>query len=97
MSANLSKSLILSLFLYFFTCSVTVDIPSPHGSRQCRECRNNTGTKLPRSTREYIYRSLYYILPVKPITGLRNDTKTCFDQLIQSILSLTPGQINCNG
>lgn len=29
-SANLSESLILSLFLYFFTCSVTVDIPSPH-------------------------------------------------------------------
>lgn len=27
-SANLSESLILSLFLYFFTCSVTVDIPS---------------------------------------------------------------------
>lgn len=50
-----------------------------------------------RSTREYIYRSLYYIMPVKPITGLRNDTKTCFDPLIQSILSLTPGQINCNG
>ena len=24
-SANLSESLILSLFLYFFTCSVTVD------------------------------------------------------------------------
>ena len=50
-----------------------------------------------RSTREYIYRSLYYIMPVKPITGLRNDTKTCFDPLIQSILSLTPCQINCNG
>lgn len=36
-------------------------------------------------------------MPVKPITGLRNDTKTCFDPLIQSILSLTPGQIYCNG
>ena len=29
-SANLSESLILSLFLYFFTCFVTVDISSPH-------------------------------------------------------------------
>ena len=36
-------------------------------------------------------------MPVKPITGLRNDTKTCFDPLIQSILSLTPCQINYNG
>ena len=46
-SANLSESLILSLFLYFFTCFVTVDIPSPHGSRQWLECRNNTETNLP--------------------------------------------------
>ena len=30
--ANLLESLILSLFLYYFTCSVTVDIPSPHAS-----------------------------------------------------------------
>jgi transposase-like protein len=30
MSANLSESLILSLFLYFFTCFVTEDIPSQH-------------------------------------------------------------------
>ena len=37
-AANLSKSLILSLFLYFFTCFVTEDIPSPHGSRQWFEC-----------------------------------------------------------
>ena len=37
-AANLSKSLILSLFLYFFTCFVTEDIPSPHGSRQWLEC-----------------------------------------------------------
>ena len=28
---NYTKSLILSLFLYFFTCFVTEDIPSPHG------------------------------------------------------------------
>ena len=43
-AANLSKSLILSLFLYFFTCFVTEDIPSPHGSRQWLECPQYTGT-----------------------------------------------------
>ena len=37
-AANLSKSLILSLFLYFFTCFVTEDIPSPHGSSGYAEC-----------------------------------------------------------
>ena len=43
-AANLSKSLILSLFLYFFTCFVTEDIPSQHGSRQWFECPQYTGT-----------------------------------------------------
>ncbi len=43
-SANLSESLILSLFLYFFTCFVTEDILSPHGSRQWLECPQYTET-----------------------------------------------------
>ena len=46
-SANLSESLILSVFLYFIPCFVTEDIPSPHGLRRCRECPYNTGTNLP--------------------------------------------------
>ena len=41
---NYTKTLILSLFLYFFTCFVTEDIPSPHGSRQWLECPQYTGT-----------------------------------------------------
>ena len=43
-SANLSESLILCLFLFFFTCSVTEEQPSPHGTRQWLECPQCTGT-----------------------------------------------------
>ena len=43
-AANLSKSLILSLFLYFIPCFVTEELPSPHGTRQWLECPQYTGT-----------------------------------------------------
>ena len=45
--ANLSESLILCLFLFFFTCFVTEDIPSPHAARQWLECWQYTGTCQP--------------------------------------------------
>ena len=42
--SNLSKSLYFWAFQNFFTCFVTVDIPSQHGLGQCRECPLYMGT-----------------------------------------------------
>ena len=58
-AANLSKSLILSLFLYFFTCFVTEDRPSQHGYRQCLEYRQYRGTGHILCMREHI-RSMHH-------------------------------------
>ena len=87
-AANLSKSLILSLFLYFFTCFVTEDIPSPHGSRQWLECPQYTGTN-----HTSVYEGTYQVYASPSIRALDQATLHFMDNC-RVVFSFTKKEIS---